>query len=294
MAQNRILKHLTLFCIIIILLSCYSQPPVEIKWDNTASKGRYHRVRKGETLYGLSKYYKKDITVLRKINGLKPSGQLEVNSHIFIPTNRFSEYWLASNNQDHISDDSNITPKKVKPIKKWTRKIADKKESKKTASKKYGIEEKKKAIVITASSESPRKTTKKKSFGRTSDYKLTSGFEWPVDGTVVSTFSNGWDKNSGIDIVAPKGTVIKAAQKGKVIYEGSDFPGFGKIIIIEHKNGLATVYGYNEQNLVKAEQYVNQGTQIATVGNSGVANKNMLHFEIRKNSKAIDPLKYLN
>ena len=119
--------------------------------------------------------------------------------------------------------------------------------------------------------------------------KLTS----PVNGVVTSGFGirNGIP-HKGIDIAAKKGTPIVSVLPGKVAFAGRQ-RGYGNVVIIEHANSVMTVYAHNEANLVRVNEVVNQGQPIATLGSSGNSTGPHLHFEYRKNGKAINPLDVL-
>ncbi len=128
--------------------------------------------------------------------------------------------------------------------------------------------------------------------------RSVSSLIWPVRGGVSSRFGKrGWRHfHSGIDIPAPKGTPIKAVAGGLVVVSGKSLDGYsryGKIVIIEHGDGIRTVYAHNEKNLVKAGECVKAGEVIAEVGSSGNASGSHVHFEIRKGGKPVDPIKYL-
>lgn len=99
--------------------------------------------------------------------------------------------------------------------------------------------------------------------------------------------------HAGIDVAAPKGSPIKAAMSGKVIYAGRR-SGYGKLVIISHSNGYSTRYAHCSSILVKKGQQVKTGQLVARVGATGVATGNHLHFEVRKNGKTVNPLTYLN
>ncbi len=113
---------------------------------------------------------------------------------------------------------------------------------------------------------------------------------WPVKGRVISGFGQGGD---GIDISVPKGTPVKAAENGVVIYAGDGLKEFGNTVLVRHDNGLVTVYGNASELNVKRGQTVKRGDQIALSGMSGNASAPKLHFEIRKNSAPVDPSTYL-
>lgn len=124
------------------------------------------------------------------------------------------------------------------------------------------------------------------------------GLQWPVNGYISSGFgARGWRGfHKGIDIPAPRGTPIRAAADGVVIASTNNLNGYsnyGKIIILEHGSGLRTIYAHNKNNRVKSRQCIRAGQIIGEVGATGNATGNHLHFEIRNNGNAIDPLQYL-
>lgn len=119
-------------------------------------------------------------------------------------------------------------------------------------------------------------------------------FGWPVnDGMVSSGFGvrNG-AMHQGIDIAAPEGTPVHAVDSGVVIYSGA-LHGYGNVVIISHDRDYATVYGHNELNLVKEGEHVVRGQTIARVGTSGRTTGANLHFEVRYDNVAHNPLAYL-
>lgn len=97
----------------------------------------------------------------------------------------------------------------------------------------------------------------------------------------------------GIDLAAPKGTPILAAQAGTVIYAGREFRGYGKMVLIESGNGWATLYAHFDKILVAEGQKVRQGEVVGAMGRTGRATGVHLHFEIRKDRGPIDPLPLL-
>lgn len=117
----------------------------------------------------------------------------------------------------------------------------------------------------------------------------------PVSGTVTSRFGARWGRgHKGIDIGAPKGTMIYAAASGTVTVSQYGYSGgYGNYVMISHGNGVETLYGHCTTLLVSAGQYVTQGQAIATVGNTGNSTGNHLHLEIRVNGVAQNPQNYL-
>lgn len=124
--------------------------------------------------------------------------------------------------------------------------------------------------------------------------RVTKKFLWPVaSGTVTSGFGQrGHSFHDGIDISAPAGANVLAAEEGEVVY--SDFlRGYGNCIIVRHTEGLATVYAHNQSNRVHEGQRVRRGEVIGKVGDSGRTTGTNLHFEVREDNVAHDPLYFL-
>lgn len=115
----------------------------------------------------------------------------------------------------------------------------------------------------------------------------------PTSGVLTSTFgeSRGKSIHKGIDLAAPTGTPIEAALTGVISYSGVA-KGYGKVIIIDHDNGMQTVYAHCNKLYVETGENINRGQLIAEVGNTGDSTGPHLHFELKINGDAIDPLEY--
>lgn len=120
-----------------------------------------------------------------------------------------------------------------------------------------------------------------------------AGLVWPASGPVTSTFGYRWGRlHEGIDIGAGYGAPINAAASGTVIYCGWE-SGYGNLTVLDHGNGLATAYGHQSSIAVACGQQVSQGSVIGYVGSTGHSTGPHLHFEVRINGGAVDPLGYL-
>jgi len=129
--------------------------------------------------------------------------------------------------------------------------------------------------------------------------KMTGELIWPV--REIYEVSSGYgsrhgDHHNGIDIPAPRGTMALASMDGEVIYAGR-MRGYGRMIVLKHKHPkddlpFHTVYAHNSANLVKVGMIVKQGQEIAKIGNTGRSSGPHLHFEVRENNRAIDPLQF--
>ena len=116
-------------------------------------------------------------------------------------------------------------------------------------------------------------------------------WSWPIQpkGKVIANFT---DANKGIDISGTKGAPVLASAGGKVVYAGAGLRGYGRLVIIKHNATWLSAYAHNEKILVSEGQDVKKGDKIAEMGNSD-ADQVKLHFEIRRQGKPVDPMKFL-
>ena len=135
-------------------------------------------------------------------------------------------------------------------------------------------------------------------FENVSAKPLENEFQMPAAGSISSSFGWRFDPvnkqrawHTGLDIQAKHGSAVTASGTGIVKFAGQDRE-LGNMIIIDHGNGVESVYGHNSELLVKAGDTINSGTQIAKVGSSGRTNGSHLHFEIRQNGLSINPEPY--
>lgn len=223
---------------------------------------RYHIVQKGDTLYNISKRYGVNINSLSKTNNLHPPYALNVGQRLLLPGKVVDTSSIATNSKDTTS---------WLPWKKTT-----------TTQQKY----------------STKKTTSSRSYSRASSKPVKprkTKFMWPVKGNIISKFGTiGKGRtNDGINIKAPLGTAVKAADAGTVAYAGNELKGFGNLILIKHNDGWVTAYAHNDKLVVKKGDKVKKGEKIATVGSTGGVNTPQLHFEVRSGKKAVNPQNYL-
>ena len=130
---------------------------------------------------------------------------------------------------------------------------------------------------------------------RTAAAPAEEGFLWPVQGKIVTRFGPKPDGeiNHGIAIAARKGTPVRAAQTGEVIYAGEAIRGYGRMVLIRHDDDYVTTYAHNQTLLVKVGDAVQRGQVIARVGDTGEVDRAQLHFELRKGRKPLDPEAHL-
>ena len=129
--------------------------------------------------------------------------------------------------------------------------------------------------------------------GRRQNLQPPGKFNWPIEGVIVKKFSA--DRSNpfrGIAIAAAQNAPVYASREGKVIF-ASELKGYGKSVIIDHGDGFISVYGYNHDLLVKKNQSVRAGDEIASVGQPSKWASHQLFFQIRKDARPMDPMDFL-
>jgi murein DD-endopeptidase MepM/ murein hydrolase activator NlpD len=116
-------------------------------------------------------------------------------------------------------------------------------------------------------------------------------FRWPLTGKVIVNFASS--KGTGINIAAPEGTPVRAAENGTVIYVGSGVEGYGNLVLIRHANGYVSAYANLKDMGVAKGAVVNRGDTIGSAGSTGSVSSPQLHFELRKGATPVDPIPLL-
>jgi murein DD-endopeptidase MepM/ murein hydrolase activator NlpD len=125
----------------------------------------------------------------------------------------------------------------------------------------------------------------------------TPAWTWPVPSGRISSYFGASRRNrqhQGLDIIAKRGEAVLAARAGRVTYSGSSMRGYGQTIIINHGDGMSSLYAHNSKLLVRLGQRVDRGQTIALVGKTGNASTEHCHLEIRKHQVAVDPLRFMS
>lgn len=276
------------FLILFFLTGCYQQEtyaPVVNAWqDPGVMKSRY-RVQKDDTIYSIAWSFDLDYRDLAKANHLKPPYSLRpgqtLSMHIS-STERSKDAEIESVNPVTFKDvgitncpyqEINKEPKIVPEITlpELELKSVDKFD----------------ANIV----EPPRKTVTLNQAKIVSPVNRAR-WQWPANGKVLKEFDLQGGGNKGIDITGNLGDPVTAAAPGKVVYSGSGLRGYGNLIIIKHSDNYLSAYAYNKKCLVKEGDVVRAGTEIGKMGQNN-AGEVLLHFEIRRNGKPVNPLLYL-
>ena len=241
------------------------------------------QVKKDDTLYSLARRYDTTVQALVQKNNIADPTALQVGQDLKLPKAvRMASYELEKTPEKDFS--KNVLAK-TKTVKK-TVKVSEK--SKNSSLKKTNV-------VTNTKKTYPKPTQKMKKLDKPFVATGKVNFDWPIKGKVISSFGSkgGGVKNDGINIAAAKGTPIKSAEAGIVVYAGNELKGYGNLLLIRHEKDFMSAYAHADKLLVKTGDVVAKGDKIATVGITGNVKQPQLHFEIRKKTKSVNPKKYL-
>jgi lipoprotein NlpD len=278
----------TVVILIVLLTSCSRHHPAPVtdvsRYHNKSSKAKstkreihrkYITVKKGDTLYSIGFGYDIDYKKLAQINGISPPYRIYPGQKLRLkqrkPTTRSNSVKtnpLVVSNKITAKPTNNSSKKPIKKPVVIKNKPVSKPVNKPT-----------------------KKPTHNPVINQSGPYS-NSRWIWPVKGSVISSFSQSDVSRKGIDIASPIGKPVYASNNGTVVYSGDGLRGYGELIIVKHANNLLSAYAHNSSRLVKEGDLVKQGQQIAKSG-KGTDGKGLLHFEIRKNGKPVNPIKYL-
>ncbi|WP_415899202.1 peptidoglycan DD-metalloendopeptidase family protein [Neptuniibacter sp. QD48_11] len=289
------LKGYLLLCCSFLLVACGGKTYAPVS-DRSAPvsaqpKPNHYQVRKGDTLYSIAFRYGLDYRELAKRNSisgnyniypgqklsLKPSPKSTVSASIVRDASIVApKPEIVSSRQKTTTKPQNTSPQVA------SKPTATPKASAKQAQTVAKVEQQKAAVKPAPKAQAKPST-------------VASGpikWGWPASGKIVSTFKTKGTVNKGINIASAYGSKVKAAAKGRVVYAGSGLLGYGNLVIVDHNQQFLSAYAHNSRVLVKENDMVDKGQKIAEMGNSGT-DRVMLHFEIRRDGKPVNPLRYL-
>ena len=226
-----------------------------------------HIVRRGDTLYAISRQYGVDTASLARANRLRSPFTIRVGQRLLLP---FGTLQAAPTQVARAQPPKQPQPKSIPPAAARPP----------VASPSIPGVPRPKPVFRPAPPVPPRDD---------------GGFIWPVNGRVLSSFGAKASAlhNDGLNIAAPMGAPVRAADNGVVAYAGNKIRGFGNMLLIKHAGGLITAYAHADKLLVARGDVVSRGQVVARVGKTGDIDAPQLHFEVRQGSQAVDPRKFL-
>jgi lipoprotein NlpD len=276
--QKKFLAIITrslVFFLFLSLLGCatehHRRPPVRDIWHQPLKSTTTYKVQAGDTLYSIAWAYGLDYRQVAAANGITPpTYHIEVGKKIVLIPANSSVSPVAHNVQA-------APPPPVKPVAK---KVPQQTTPIKPITKKMVVQQQTK--IVTAPPQLVMVQTVQHD---------GIAWAWPAQGKLICMFSSN-DLHKGIEIAGKSGAPVLAAAAGKVVYASNGLRGYGLLIIIKHNDDYLSAYAHNQKLLVTEGQNVRVGQVIAKMG-ATEARRVMLHFEIRKAGKPVDPLQYL-
>lgn len=298
------------------LAGCASKTPAPVESraptrtaEAAVARPGYHTVKKGDTLYSIALQNQRDYRELAAWNNLADPGVIEVGQELrVVPP-------VAAQPVAEVAGARAVSPAPViesrpvpPPVSLGSAVITPVPASTNGAVPGVKTEPKGGRVIYSAqawkdltqpadkapvvASSAPAAKTEAQSAPAESKPAVSDVAEWawPAGGKLIAGFNES--SNKGIDLDGKLGDEVLAAGSGEVKYVGSSLRGYGNLVIIKHSNDFSSVYAHNQEILVKENQQVKKGQKIATLGKSD-ADRPKLHFEIRRQGKPVDPLKYL-
>lgn len=267
------------------------QPPYTLQVGQVLTMPRplSHVVRRGDTLYGIARTYQVDMNAMARVNRLEPPYLIQVGQFLMLPDTEPA----PRRDTETVEAAAGPAPAPLpgaKPAPPAERQVAS---ASPAPRRPTATPSSKPAAPASSARGTPKPIVTAKPPAPPA--RTASTFAWPLSGKVVSRFGGKADgsRNDGINIAASRGATVKAAETGVVVYAGNELKGFGNLLLVKHSDGWMTAYAHNELLTVKKGDTVRRGQAIARVGSTGNVTTPQLHFEIRRGSKAVDPLDHL-
>ncbi|SDD65820.1 LysM peptidoglycan-binding domain-containing M23 family metallopeptidase [Rhodospira trueperi] len=238
-----------------IILANGLEPPFEVRPGQvlTLPAQRVHTVAPDETLYALSRRYGPSVAAIANANGLAPPYVIRVGESLVIP---------AASEPEPVDVRPAVFPNQMAAAPPPP------------------------APTLPSAAQARRAVPGAEPPPRAGDL-----FLWPVDGEIIAGFGpdDAGRHNDGVDIGAPAGTPIRAAENGVVTYIGDAIPGYGTLVLIRHADGWVTAYGHTAAPRVERGQVVRRGQPLGETGQTTATGRPMVHFEIRRDGRPVDP-----
>lgn len=237
---------------------------------NTVPEGTYqHTIERGESLFAISRRYGVTTDAVISANNMTSPDQIYVGQKIYIPGRPDLMASRAQQTQVDPTTTASIEP--VTPQAQVTRTVQTI------------------AVTPTPVVQTPAQPTQVAT--NTTPSAAAQSFRWPIQGRVVVDFETS--RQTGINIEAPEGAAVRAAEGGTVIYVGNGVEGYGNLVLVRHSNGYVSAYAHLKDINVTKDDVVSRGEAIGSVGMSGSVNRPQLHFELRQGATPVDPMPLL-
>lgn len=291
----KITKLFFIICLSFTLLACGGITSLNTKssWDPSKYSVQY-----GDTLYSIAWRYNLDFKMLAKWNSIKSpylivSGQrLIMTAPVTVPDNKIYLFGNTPSKHNNKAPKTKVVIDYSQPKNIPKAPPLSKPKSTQTTVKKSIPKYNNKKPKDTSINKVPASASVAKKRIRNNLSKGPIKWAWPINGKVISRFAANNHDRKGIDIKGKQDQKVKSAGSGVVVYSGAGLISYGKLVIIKHSDRFLSAYAFNKRLLVKEGALVKKGQSIAIVGKK-LNVTNLLHFEIRKDGKPVNPLVYL-
>lgn len=217
-----------------------------------------HTIEPGESLYAIARRYDVTTDAVVRANSMDAPDQIFVGQKILIPGR--ADLLAAQGGQSDTTTTGSVSPSAA-------------------------------PTPAQAPAASPAPAETRTASVDASAVSSAGNFRWPVQGRVIVDFAASRD--TGINIEAPDGAAVRAAENGTVIYVGSDVPGYGNLVLVRHSNGYVSAYAHLKDITVAKDDVLERGDGLGTVGMTGSVGRPQLHFELRQGASPVDPMPML-
>ncbi|MEM8833177.1 MAG: LysM peptidoglycan-binding domain-containing M23 family metallopeptidase [Pseudomonadota bacterium] len=251
-----------------------------------------HRVRFDDTVFSIAKLYEVNVNRLVSLNDLTPPYKLQAGQVLRLPTPTRVQEAVAKENIQKVERNNptqstaRIASVRGEALDAPVTSTSTPQPIESAVQTRVTPQAKPQQASVASRPVVPKETPQLSGNGQ---------FMRPVSGRVISSFGpkDGGLHNDGINIKAPRGTPVRAAQNGVVVYAGDDLEGYGNLILVRHQGKMMTAYAHLDKMLVQKGVSVQRGESIGTVGSTGAVDTPQLHFEIREGSTPLNPDRYL-
>lgn len=243
-----------------------TQPVPNMATEPASVGGFTHVIESGESLYAIARKYSVTTDSIVHANGLESPDKIFVGQRLTIPGKQ--------GNAPKPVQTASAEPKQAEPAKQ-------------AAPQPKPAE----TDPVKTASVSPAPAPAQQPVSSAPAASSADNFRWPVQGRLIVDFKSS--KGTGINIEAPEGAMIRAAENGTVIYTGNTVEGYGNLVLIRHANGFVSAYAHLKDIAVQKGQAVNRGDNIGSAGMTGSVTRPQLHFELRKGATPVDPVPLL-
>ncbi len=270
-----------------------------------AGSAGLHTVSEGETLWRISQRYNLPMRDIMDVNQLSPPYMLDVGRRLKLPPPReykvkagdtlykvsrlFSVEMSQVAGLNHLDSPYRVNEGQILRLPSPGR------ETESSVSK-PGHKPEPVSVQTKTAPKPAKKQSQKIAIQHVPKRSSGSGkFMKPVTGNVISSYGPKKDglHNDGINIKAPRGAPVRAAENGVVVYTGNELEGYGNLVLVRHEGQMMTAYAHLDRVMIKKGQVLKRGESLGTVGSTGSVDTAQLHFEVRKGSKALNPSSYL-